>query len=165
MTTYCTTRIRIISDNAKELKDLYFKIADLKCNHNGDNDYGQLDGTVIWDNAINLYTTTRYEPKLKVWVQLVEKYCPSAELYYAAINEDEGLYVSNSKSLAGRWLYWDEEGRYEGLTETDLVRIWENKFHRVFNSFDDAVQYIKDTKDVDEYLLGQFKFVLAQHWD
>lgn len=69
---------------------------DLKCN-------GNITYMDCIDNQLIIYTETAWDPILKIWVKLLDKYLPDAELVYNAEEIGMQLYVTNDSYLAGKY--------------------------------------------------------------
>lgn len=131
MPNWCLTNISINCDNDKALKELYGKIEQwtsknymdngFGCNWLGNVVLGAKIGTVDTDiktdvrcrgdigyldcndNQIVIQTDTAWEPMLKVWLKVIEKYLPEAELIYDAYETGCELYVTNDPCLIGKY--------------------------------------------------------------
>lgn len=69
----------------------------LKCN-------GVINYVNCVDGQLIIYTETAWDPILKMWIKLLDKYLPDAELVYNAEEIGMGLYVTNDPWLFDKYI-------------------------------------------------------------
>lgn len=76
--------------------------SDLRCR--GSIVYQELNG-----NQLHITTETAWEPMLKMWQKVIDKYLPTAEIVYTAEEPGCGLYVTNDPCYVGQYCVdvWD----------------------------------------------------------
>ncbi len=71
------------------------------------------DGT-----EITFWTETAWSPMVSMWIDIVDKYCPDAQLYFTAEECGNELYMSNDPEMLNTWVI-DSYGDYEMETMYD----------------------------------------------
>lgn len=75
------------------------------------------------EEEIQLFTETAWGPMLKMWLALIDKYVPCAELFYTAQESGCGVYMTNDPTYENRYYIdswsWDIESDHEA-TEDDV---------------------------------------------
>ena len=113
------------------------KDTDIRCR-------GRITDMNFDDNSICIHTETAWSPMLKIWVKVVNKYLPDAELLYSAEEEGNGLFCTNDPSLKDKWIIdsWDIDE-----VESD----WEASRETVI----EVLQKLLDTEEINmKILLG-----------
>ena len=64
---------------------------------------GSLQSLEYHDEKIEITTETAWDPMLKMWKILCDKYLPDAELLYTAIESNSGSYCSNDPDVIGKY--------------------------------------------------------------
>ena len=136
MSNWCCTRISIESDNEKGLENLNNLIKEWTSKNYMKNDFGTdwLGNIVLGSgigtvdagkdtdlncrgtlneldmpsgNQLLICTETAWVPMLTMWVKLVDKYLPGAELIYES--DEESDYATNDPELTGKFIIdsWD----------------------------------------------------------
>lgn len=110
---------------------------------------GTLCDVSLTGNTLSITTETAWEPMLKMWTKLVDKYLPGAELTYYAEELGCGILATNDETYRDK--YWAD--------------IWDGLENIVFEADDslsekciiEMLQLLldEDSKDI-EYLLGKF---------
>ena len=89
-------------------------------------------------NELTINTETAWSPMLKMWVKVLEKYLPGAELVYNAEECGNGVQCTNDPALLGRYVidyYGDEDIESDWEASEDTVR--------------ETLQKILDTTETD----------------
>lgn len=96
---------------------------DLRCR--GSITYREVNG-----NQITMSTETAWAPMLKMWLKIIDKYLPGAELIYSAEEFGCGICTTNDPDLVGKYVidYWGDkniESDWEAKEETavELLQI------------------------------------------
>lgn len=91
------------------------KQTDLRCR-------GYVDYINRCENELTINTETAWVPMLEMWVKLLEKYLPDAEMIYNAEEYGCGICCTNDPDLIGKYVLdsWDDEieSEYEMDSET-----------------------------------------------
>ncbi len=76
------------------------------------------------EDEINLGTETAWGPMLKMWLDIIDKYCPGAEFVYTAEESGNGLYQTNDPDYIGKYYVdsWENEVEAEWVASEDYVR-------------------------------------------
>ena len=131
MPNWCNTNIYINYDDEKALKNLYNKIKSWTSKNYADNGFGHgwLGNVVLGaeigtvdtnpetdiscrgdieyidctNSQITICTETAWSPMLELWIKVIEKYLPDAELIYDACELGNELYATNDPCLVGKY--------------------------------------------------------------
>ena len=130
MPSWCTTNIKIKHENREKLKELGTMINDWMSTNYQDNEFGHnWLGNIIgnsklgtiktgnketdceargWVSLVELQpdclfvqTFTAWNPMMKIWSRVMNKYLPDGELIYYAEEPDMELYCTNNKAIEG----------------------------------------------------------------
>lgn len=137
MPNWCYTNITINHEDKNKLKELESKIDEFTSHNYIENDFGlnwlgnivgnsgigtvdenpetdlSCRGSITYiesyENQLVINTETAWAPMLKMWVKLLEKYLPDAELIYSAEECGNGLYSTNDPCMKDCYVIdvWD----------------------------------------------------------
>lgn len=65
---------------------------------------GSLDYLELQDESLLIHTETAWMPMLNMWIKLVDKYLPGAEIIYSAEECSCALYYTNDPEYIDKWL-------------------------------------------------------------
>ena len=94
------------------------KETDLRCR-------GTIIHSMVTDNQLIIDTETAWSPMLQMWVKILEKYLPDAELIYNADECGDGVNDTNDPALAGKYIldyYGDEDIESDWEADEETVR-------------------------------------------
>lgn len=197
MPNWCSTRITINSEQCNKLKQLEKLINEWTSKDYKDNGFGlnwlgnivgnsqigtvdkndetylKCRGSLTYmeytDNQLIIDTETAWVPMLKMWIRIIEKYIPDAELIYEAEECGCGIQCTNDPCLQGKYVIdvWDiddMESDYEASEETVvsvLQRLLKTKESNVAN----LISLLQDSDHSDGMSVRQWEFCEAYNWD
>ena len=94
------------------------KETDLRCR-------GTIIHSMVTDNQLIIDTETAWSPMLQMWVKILEKYLPDAELIYNADECGNGVNDTNDPALEGKYIldyYGDEDIESDWEADEETVR-------------------------------------------
>ena len=131
MPNWCYTRLTINNENKNELKEFENKINKWTSYNYTENGFGlNWLGNIVGNSGVGtvsenkdtdlscrgsliymenfgdqlvIDTETAWTPKMQMWIKLLEKYLPDAELIYQAEECGMALYLTNDPALVGKY--------------------------------------------------------------
>lgn len=198
MPNWCTTRITINNDNQEELSK-FNKLLDkwMETNYM-ENDFG-LDwlgnivgnsgiGTVdtgketdlscrgyitdkdLYENQLTINTETAWQPMLKMWDKLLEKYLPEAELIYEAEECGCELYCTNDPVMRNKY-YIDCWGINDiclnsdcEAIERDVIDILQSLLKTKETNIDKLMEMLRESEYNSEIAIYKWEFAETTEW-
>ena len=185
MANWCDTQITITHDKRiaiRRFNKLLEEWTSKNCMENGFGDYwlGNIvvnsgigtthdvnQGTIQcrgritnWDisgNEISITTETAWNPMLKMWDMLINRYLPGAALTYVAMEVDGGLYATNIPEYKDKWVLdvcdvEDLDSDYE-ISEHDLVKILQKILVTRETDINELIRLLDFTLEDDQCIL------------
>lgn len=120
-------------------------------------------------NKLIIDTETAWAPKLKLFLRLLEKYLPEAELIYLAEEPGCEIHCTNDPSLAGKYYLvaseCSEVEEYIDYNEKELIK----ELKRIIEIESDNLDEVLDSFYKSEYStdiqINQWEYVPAEEWD
>lgn len=179
MPNWCNTTITINNKNEKELKDFESKIKEWTSHDYKENGFGlKWLGNIVGNSGIGtidenqdtdlscrgwltdidnlgsqllISTETAWVPMLQMWVKLLEKYMPEAELIYQAEEPGLQMYVTNDSSLESTYVL-------DIFDPVDKLEEIESNWEIDGNSLKEILQDLLETKEDNlDKLISLFK--------
>ena len=192
MPNWCSTNINIKCNDKVKLKEFYSKLEKWTSQNYCDNGFGlnwlgnvvgnsgigtintktktdlrcrgSIDYMDLTDDQIVLSTETAWGPMLKMWVKLLDKYLPEAEIIYASEECGCGLYATNDRMQEGVWFVDDfENDIYECMQTEELIPYLQNLLNSNESNVDDLLQFAIEN-DYEVYA-HQYEYVDINEWD
>ena len=120
------------------------------------------------DNQLHITTETAWDPMLKMWQKVVDKYLPGAEIIYAAEEPGMCLYVTNDPTFDGHYnIYsWDEpyvENEYCADEQT-TIKALQKYLKSDKNNIDEL---LKDYEDLNpgDVCICKWEMYPLDYWD
>lgn len=197
MPNWCNTNIYINYDDEKALKNLYNKIKYWTSKNYADNGfgYGWLGNVVLGaeigtvdtnpetdiscrgdieyidctNSQITICTETAWSPMLELWIKVIEKYLPDAELIYDACELGNELYATNDPCLVGKYNidpfdYNELEYIYDATEET-VVGILQELLHTDKTNVDVLFQMLDDSDYAGDISIQKWEYVEPNEFD
>lgn len=197
MANWCSTQITINHESNEELKNLADLIEDWISHNYQENGFGlswlgnvvgnsgvgtvdtglstdlcckgYIDNLNLLDSQLIIHTETAWEPALRLWVKVLEKYLPDAELIYTAEECGSGIFSTNDQSLVGRYYIdsWDaadvdsDFGATEEATKAVLQRI----LNSTETDIDKLLTLLTDSEYADKMSIHAWSFEELSIWD
>lgn len=197
MANWCQTKITINHEDENKLIDLYNKIekwceTDYKQNGFGNYWLGNIVGnsgigTVdenpntdlrcrgmityleIIDNQLLIDTETAWQPMLQMWVKLIDKYLPDAELIYNAEECGCELYYTNDPCLIDGYIIdaWDIDNIYGMLDadETYLIKLLQDLLKTEECNIDKLIKMFEESEYVDKMSIHKWEYADVNEWE
>lgn len=130
-------------------------------------------GDITWmrykDNQLSIDTETAWSPVLKMWVKLLEKYLPDAELIYQTEECGCALYATNDPCLENYYVIdcWDVKEintDYEASEET-VREILQELLNTTEDDIEELINMIKDSEYKDKMAVHKWEYRDVQEWD
>lgn len=119
------------------------KSTDLRCR-------GSLIDNEVVDDILYITTETAWEPMLKMWRKIVDKYIPEAEIIYTTEEPGMCLYATNDPNLEGLYYIdvWDVDGMESEYAagEEDVVEVLREYLKSDKSDFDELLEDFKKSK-------------------
>lgn len=184
MPNWCFSDITIISNDQTKIKKLYDSICEWTETNFIENDFGPswlgnivarseicaIDdvpcrGTLteinLYNGIINIRTETAWEPMLKMWSMLIDKYLPNGNIIYTAEECGNGLYCTNDPSLIGKY-YIDSididevESRYDA-TEDDVIKTLQSLLNSESKNINDLLNELRNSIYQDKLFINKWE--------
>ncbi len=197
MPNWCYTRITINHENETELKNLYKLIEEWTSKNYMENGFGHnwlgnivlgsgvgtvdtgndtdlrcrgnIDYSDLNDNQLIIHTETAWNPMLKMWIKVLEKYLPDAELLYEAEECGCGLYSTNDPYMKGcyyidSWDIEDIESDMEASEET-VREILQNLLDTMETDIDKLLRMFEESEHSENMSIHKWDFDEINIWD
>lgn len=199
MSNWCFTRINIINhNNDNKIENLYNLIKEWTSNNYEENDFGlQWLGNIVGNSGIGtidegketdlmcrgslnyielveknqllIETETAWVPMLRMWVKILDKYLPDAELIYEAEECSNELYSTNDESLRDKYIIdcWgiDEiESNWESSKE-NVINILQELLNTTEKNTSILINLLEDSKYSDMISVHKWTFDDISEWD
>jgi hypothetical protein len=197
MPNWCLTRITINNENEKELEK-FSNLLDEWVSKNymkngfglnwlgnivGNSGIGTIDedgkatyrcrGTMtyseLFDNQLLIDTETAWCPMLKMWVALLEKYLPDAELIYEAEECGMGIYSTNDPLYKDKYYIdcWDIDNieTDREATVQDVRETIQELLDTTETDVDKLIDMLEDSEYADKISVHKWDFDDVSVWD
>lgn len=130
-------------------------------------------GDITWmrykDNQLSIDTETAWSPALKMWVKLLEKYLPDAELIYQTEECGCALYATNDPCLMNFYVIdcWDMEEidtDYEASAET-VREILQELLNTAEEDLEELINMIKVSEYKEKIAVYKWEYQDVHEWD
>lgn len=119
------------------------------------------------ENQLFIDTETAWGPIVKVWVKLLEKYLPDAELIYRAEEQGCEIYLTNDPALEDRyWIdIWGDDKATKNFvsddiaSKEDVVKTLQKLFKTNEDDFDTLMKKWSKSNYTDSLQIHQWEFV------
>lgn len=124
---------------------------------------------VVDDGQLIINTETAWCPMLKMWVKLLEKYLPNAELIYEAEECGNGIYSTNDPYMKGLYIIdcWDIDdidSDWEASEET-VIKTLQKLLDTNVTDVDKLLKYLRDSEYDDKISIHKWDFDEIDIWD
>lgn len=199
MPNWCFTRINIINHNDDDrIENLYNLIKEWSSNNYVENDFGpQWLGNIVGNSGIGtidegketdlrcrgrlnyielveknqllIDTETAWSPMLKMWVKILDKYLPNAELIYEAEECGNELYSTNNESLKDKYIIdcWgisEIESNWEASKE-DVINILQKLLNTTEKNTSILINLLEDSEYNEMMSVHRWNFDDISEWD
>lgn len=111
---------------------------------------GTIDHKEIYMDELIIDTSTAWKPMLRMWVELVNKFIPDANITYTAEESSDDLYYTNDPDLEGKYVIdsWDErvESDYEA-EESNVIKTLQELLETTESDVDKLIQMSFDKEN------------------
>lgn len=132
---------------------------DLRCR-------GRIVDYYLSDNELVINTETAWVPMLKMWLKVLEKYLPNAELIYNAEECGCGLSYTNDPTLVGKYILdYYGDGGFESIWEADkdtVIEVLQEMLDTMETSVERLIEMAYDN-DL-EMSIHEWKYADASEW-
>lgn len=193
MPNWCYTQITISHDDQKEIDKLYNLIEEWTSKNYKQSDFGNYwlgnivgnSGIDTWDGdfkircrgrlfdlnksekELYIATETAWTPMLRMWLKILEKYSPDAQLIYTAEEPGCCIYVTNNLDLKDKYIIddWSDCYDYAGdeYSQEDVIKILQEI---TGNHEEHRFDYLMNEFSMGDYELSinPWEFVKAEEW-
>ena len=115
----------------------------------------------LHDDQITIYTETAWSPMVQLWVKVLERYLPDAELIYSAEETGCGIFWTNDPTLAGRYCIdsWNNDIMSDPeLSESEAVKLLKEQLVTVENDIDTLIKMLEDS-DIEDVSINKWEYV------
>lgn len=193
MPNWCYTQITISHDDQKEIDKLYNLIEDWTSTNYKQSDFGNYwlgnivgnSGIDTWDGDFKIRcrgrlcdfnksekelciaTETAWSPMLQMWLKILERYSPDAQLIYTAEEPGCCIYVTNNADLENKYIIddWSDCYDYAGdeYSQEDVIKILQEI---TGNHEEHRFDYLMNEFSMGDYELSinPWEFVKAEEW-
>ena len=195
MPNWCSTRITINHENVDELKNLEALINECTRTNYMENGFGLKwlgnivgnsgIGTVdtkkstdlrcrgsltymeLYDNQLTIDTETAWVPMLEMWVKLLEKYLPDAELIYMAEEPGCAIYCTNDPTLVGKYLIdsWNDNVDYDPEADKETVIFELQRYLKTTETEIDKLLKMLEEMEDSEVSINEWRFTEIDVWN
>ena len=199
MPNWCYTTITINHEDENKLKELENKINELTSYNYTDNGFGlKWLGNIVGNSGIGtinenpetdlrcrgsityienfgeqivIDTETAWTPMLRMWVKLLEKYLPDAELIYSAQECGCEIYSTNDPCMVGRYMIdiwdYDEIGMEPecDATESFVVELLQNMLKTENNNIDELLKMFEESDFTEHMNIHKWDYDEVDIWD
>ena len=199
MPNWCVTDITIHHENEKELEIFYEKLDEWLNHAYMENDFGswlgnivgnsgigtidtgketdlRCRGSVIYisepsDGELTISTETAWVPMIKMWVKLLDKYLPDAELIYTAEEPGCEIYYTNDPSIAGIYMFdiWDDTNIDIELSdqyfEKEMIGILQELLGSKETIFERLMNEFYNSQLSEQMCIHQYEYIDAERLD
>ena len=197
MPNWCTTRITINHDDENKLKEFEKLINEWTSKNYMENGFGlqwlgnivgnsgigtidknletdlRCRGSITWiecdDYQLLIDTETAWVPMLKMWVKLLEKYLPDAELIYSAEECGMGIYSTNDPCLKDCYIMdcydmEDIESDWEASEET-VRKILQELLKTDETDVEKLIELLNDSEYGDKMIVHKWEYDDISVWE
>lgn len=130
---------------------------------------GSLTYKELNDNYLLIETETAWCPMLKMWIALVEKYLPDADIIYSAEECGCGLYSTNDLNIADCYIIdsWDideVESDWE-VSEQTLRETLQKLLNSKKRKIENLLKEFEDSEYSDGMSINKWDFDSIDEWD
>ena len=199
MPNWCYTTITINHEDENKLKELENKIDELTSYNYTDNGFGlKWLGNIVGNSGIGtinensetdlrcrgsityienfgeqiiIDTETAWTPMLRMWVKLLEKYLPDAELIYSAQECGCEIYSTNDPDMVGKYIIdiwdYDEIGMESewDATESSVVEFLQDLLKTENNHIDELLKMFEESDLTEHMTVHKWDYDEVDIWD
>ena len=130
---------------------------------------GEVIKLVIEEDKIFIVTETAWVPCLKMWLLLLEKYLPEADLTYTAEECGMGIFCTNDTSLIGRYHLdiWDVDEYASDLeaSEEKVREVLQIVLQSTHCRIDALIELLQKSEYADKMSVHAWEFREASEWN
>ena len=108
---------------------------------------GTIDYKDLYKDELTIETSTAWSPMLRMWVELVNKFIPNADITYTAEEPGCGIHYTNDPDLEGKYILdsWDDdiESDYE-IEEITLIKMLQRIIGTNETNIDELIKISRD---------------------
>lgn len=197
MPNWCFTNITIAHDNSEELEEFYNKIEEWTSHDYCDNGFGKNwlgnivgnsgIGTIdedkesdlrcrgslidvdLTDNQLTIQTETAWVPMLQMWVKLLEKYLPEAELVYSTEELGCEILCTNDPVYIGKYYIdaWDMDDieTDDMVNECDVIEILQELLNAKEDNIEEFLKMFDESEYSEHMQIHKWEYVEVENWD
>lgn len=197
MPNWCSTNVYISHKDERAIEDLYNKIKEWTSKNYMDNGFGhswignvvlgsgigtvdtnintdvRCRGNVEYmdceDNKITIQTGTAWSPLLKVWLKVIDKYLPDAELVYDAYGIGFELFVTNDPCLIGKYnidpFDFNEIDCNYDASEDDVIGMLQDLLHTKECNIDILMRKFHESDYADKIAIHKWEYLDPREFD
>lgn len=130
---------------------------------------GRMTYKDLADNQLLIDTETAWSPMLKMWIALVERYLPDAEIIYTADECGCGLYCTNDPTLENCYIIdsWDideVESDWEASEKT-VIKTLQKLLNSKKRKIDALLKEFEDSEYSDGMSINKWDFEPITVWE
>lgn len=136
------------------------KETDLRCR-------GWLSYMELYDNQLTIDTETAWIPMLEMWIKLLNKYLPDAELIYQADEPGCGIHCTNDPTLIGKYVIdsWNDDIDYDPEADKETVIFELQRYLKTTETELGSLLNMLYEMDEPELSINEWKFSEIEGWD
>lgn len=197
MPNWCSTRIIIKCNDEEKMKNFEEKLRELISHNYMENGFGLTWlGNLVGNSGIGtvdenketdlrcrgsitymekfgeelfIDTETAWAPMLKVFVKLLEKYLPEAELIYEAEEPGCGVYYTNDPDLVGKYSLGaygcDDVNSAIDYNEEEVVNELKKIVKTESDNLDEVLKALWKSEFATDVWFYQWEYLPAEEWD
>lgn len=120
------------------------------------------------DNILQMFTDTAWQPQLKMWTILLEKFDPKAHIEYSAEEPGCEMFVTNMSNLLNRYYIDIYEPKYNAVGESifDASEDYTIKFLQsvLKTDGDDIDELLEQAEDEDWFSVHKWEYSPVEEW-
>lgn len=187
MPNWCTTTITISHRDDKKIEDLKRIIENCfdkdDCNHFNNTWLGYIAekeelrnlcyrGSIVEMHSMNgfltITTETAWSPCIKLFLKLLDKYLPDANLIYESCEPGCEVYITNNPDLAGKYYidFFEEIEDFEPVwdaTEADTVEILQELLKTEENNLEELLKLYENSELTECVGIHQWDYEDAEY--
>lgn len=120
------------------------------------------------DNILQMFTDTAWQPQLKMWAILLEKFDPKAHIEYSAEESGCQMFVTNMSSLLNRYYIdvYEPKDRVAGESIFDASEDYTIKFLQgvLKTDCDNIDELMSAAEDEDWFSVNKWEYSPVEDW-
>lgn len=129
---------------------------------------GTIEGINLYSDQLHISTETAWEPMLKMWQRIVDKYLPEAKITYTALEPGYDLYVTNDPDYEGCYSIDSlDESIVESnfcATEQDVIEALKKYLKSDKNNLNELKRDFENL-NAEDIWIGKWEQAPLDHWD